>query len=44
MTPPAISGWSIDARSFTVTPVMSDGTRGPPLELFGLFREFLQRM
>src|SRR5262245_34986539 len=24
MTPPTISGWSIDARSFTVTPVMND--------------------
>src|SRR5262245_27886035 len=44
VTPPTISGWSIDARSFTVTPVMNDGTRGPSLELLGLFREFLQRM
>lgn len=41
---PTISSWDVDARSFTVTPLMSDGTRGPPLELLGLFREFLQRM
>jgi hypothetical protein len=44
VTPPTISGWHVDPKSFTVTPVMSDGTRGPPLELFDLFREFLQRM
>jgi hypothetical protein len=43
-TSPTISGWCVDAKSFTVTPLMSDGTRGPPLELLGLFREFLQCM
>jgi hypothetical protein len=43
-TPPTIVGWHVDSKAFTVTPTMSDGTRGPPLELFGLFREFLQRM
>src|SRR5262245_32917268 len=37
-TPPTISDWHVDARTFTVTPMLSDGTRGPPLELFGLFR------
>jgi hypothetical protein len=44
MTPPGISSWHVDAKAFTVTPVLSDDTRGPPLELLGLFREFLQRM
>jgi hypothetical protein len=44
MTPPTICDWHVDAGTFTVTPMLSDGTRGPPLELFGLFREFLQRM
>jgi len=43
-TPPTICDWRVDAGTFTVTPMLSDGTRGPPLELFGLFREFLQRM
>jgi hypothetical protein len=43
-TPPNISSWHVDSKAFTVTPLMSDGTRGPPLELLGLFREFLQRM
>jgi hypothetical protein len=42
--PPTISDWYIDAGTFTVTPMLSDGTRGPPLEPFALFREFLQRM
>jgi hypothetical protein len=41
---PTISSWDVDARSFTVTPLMSDSTRGPRLELLGLFREFLQRI
>src|SRR5262245_7284221 len=44
VTPPIISGWRVDPKTFTVTPTMSNGTRGPALELFGLFREFLQRM
>jgi hypothetical protein len=32
--------WHIDRAAYTVTPVMSDGTSGPPLNLRGLFEQF----
>jgi hypothetical protein len=32
--------WTIDRAAYTVTPVMSDGTSGPPLNLRGLFEQF----
>jgi hypothetical protein len=35
-----IIGWAVDRTSYTVTPVMSDGTSGPPLNLRGLFEQF----
>jgi hypothetical protein len=35
-----IVGWTLDRASYTVTPVMSDGTSGPPLNLRGLFEQF----
>jgi len=37
-------GWDIDSASFTVTPVMSDGTKGPPLYLHALFQQFLDEV
>ena len=37
---PAIIGWQIDRASFTATPVMTDGSEGPPLELRGLFEQY----
>jgi hypothetical protein len=33
--------WEVDRAAYTVTPVMSDGTNGPPLKLRGLFEQFL---
>src|SRR5262245_37196483 len=36
--------WDIDRASYTVTPVMSDGTSGPPLNLRGLFEQFLDEV
>jgi hypothetical protein len=33
--------WKIDRASYVATPVMSDGCDGPPLELRGLFEQFL---
>jgi hypothetical protein len=33
--------WTLDRATYTVTPVMSDGTSGPPLNLRGLFEQFL---
>ena len=38
--PIAIAGWVIDRASFTATPVMTDGSEGPPLELRGLFEQY----
>jgi hypothetical protein len=35
-----IIGWAVDRTSYTVTPVMSDGTSGPPLNLRELFEQF----
>jgi hypothetical protein len=32
--------WDIDRAAYTVTPVMSDGTSGPPMNLRGLFEQF----
>jgi len=43
---PGLSGvtirdWKIDRARYVATPVMSDGREGPPLELRGLFQQFL---
>ena len=38
--PIAIASWVIDRVSFTATPVMTDGSEGPPLELRGLFEQY----
>ena len=40
-TPRAIVGWAMDRAAYTVTPVMSDGSSGPPLNLRGLFEQFV---
>ena len=37
-----ICGWTIDRARYVATPVMSDGREGPPLELRGLFEQFLR--
>jgi hypothetical protein len=37
----AVVGWNIDRATYTVVPVMSDGSSGPPLNLRGLFEQFL---
>jgi hypothetical protein len=37
---PTIVGWSVDKASYTVTPVMSDGTKGPRLEFRPLFEQY----
>ncbi len=36
-----IRDWKIDRAHYVATPVMSDGSEGPPLELRGLFEQFL---
>jgi hypothetical protein len=35
-----IRDWKIDPAHYVATPVMSDGSEGPPLELRGLFKQF----
>jgi hypothetical protein len=37
---PRISGWKVDRRQYTVTPIMSDGSFAPALELRSLFQQF----
>jgi hypothetical protein len=36
----AVVGWKIDRAAYTVVPIMSDGSSGPPLNLRGLFEQF----
>jgi hypothetical protein len=36
-----IRDWKIDRAHYVATPLMSDGSEGPPLELRGLFEQFL---
>jgi hypothetical protein len=35
-----LKGWSIDRQNFVAVPLLSDGSRGPTLELRGLFEQF----
>ena len=37
-----IRDWKIDRERYVATPIMSDGSEGPPLELRGLFEQFLR--
>jgi hypothetical protein len=37
---PRITEWLTNRENYTVTPIMSDGSRGPPLELHPLFARF----
>ena len=36
----SIKGWKLDRARYVATPVMSDGSSGPSLELRGLFKQF----
>jgi hypothetical protein len=38
----AIKSWVVDSARYVATPIMSDGNRGPELELRALFRQFQQ--
>ena len=37
---PRIVDWLVNRESYSATPIMSDGSRGPPLELRELFQRF----
>jgi hypothetical protein len=39
--PVSIIGWEIDAASYTASPIMSGGQKGPPLQLRDLFKQFV---
>jgi hypothetical protein len=39
-----VLGWNIDRERYIATPVMSDGSEGPPLELRGLFEQFFSEV
>jgi hypothetical protein len=39
--PVSITGWEVDAASYTATPILSGGLKGPPLQLRGLFKQFI---
>jgi hypothetical protein len=38
---PTITGWRVDHASYAAVPVLSNGIEGAPLELRGLFEQFL---
>jgi hypothetical protein len=40
---PAICGWRVDCAAYTAVPLLSDRSEGAPLELRGLFKQFLER-
>jgi hypothetical protein len=37
---PTIRAWEVDRAGYAATPIMSDGSKGPPLELSELFQQF----
>jgi hypothetical protein len=39
-----IRDWKIDRARYAATPIMSDGSEGPPLELRGLFEQFFSEV
>jgi hypothetical protein len=39
-----IASWRIDRARYVATPIMSDGSEGPPLELRGLFEQFFSEV
>ena len=41
---PSIQSWCLDRTRYTATPIMSDGSIGPSLELRGLFEQFLMEV
>jgi hypothetical protein len=41
LTGATIRDWKIDPARYLATPIMSDGSEGPPLELRALFEQFL---
>jgi hypothetical protein len=41
---PSITGWHVDCAAYAAVPPLSDGSEGAPLELRGLFKQFLDEV
>jgi hypothetical protein len=41
---PTITGWRVDCAAYAAVPLLSDGSEGAPLELRGLFKQFLDEI
>jgi hypothetical protein len=41
---PTITGWRVDRASYVAVPVLANGSAGAPLELRGLFEQFLNEV
>jgi hypothetical protein len=41
---PTITGWRVDRAAYAAVPLLSDGSEGAPLELRGLFKQFLDEV
>jgi hypothetical protein len=41
---PTITGWRVDPAAYAAVPLLSDGSEGAPLELRGLFNQFLDEV
>jgi hypothetical protein len=41
---PTITGWRVDRAAYVAVPLLSDGSEGAPLELRGLFKQFLDEV
>src|SRR5262249_61816050 len=41
---PTITGWRVDRAAYSAVPLLSDGSEGAPLELRGLFKQFLDEL
>src|SRR5262249_57804169 len=41
---PTITGWRVGRAAYAAVPLLSDGSEGAPLELRGLFKQFLDEV
>lgn len=41
---PTITGWRVDYAAYAAVPLLSDGSEGAPLELRGVFKQFLDQV
>jgi hypothetical protein len=41
LSAPVLREWKLDRKTYTATPILSDGSEGAPLALRGLFEQFM---